>query len=546
MSVVGRKITLTFCEICKQEVKYFNRHLAKQHPEISQLDYFNKYIRTSESQGFCKTCGKPVTFIGPVVGFTTYCNSKCQMSDPDMQQKYKENYKAKTGYEHNFQNPECITKIRKTQIEKYGGIGWASKEIREKALNGIDNCMHIPAVVEKVKSTRLANNDKWCSDKQLAAIHDANMQPEKYEKAVATKYTKNNGKYESNETKLKRIISAKKHYEKFVKILDFNYQDECVCQCLKCNTIFKSLYSTIRTRILANINPCTNCVPFNYHNSQSKAEKELLSYIKSIYEDTIIENARNIISPKELDIYLPNRNLAFEFNGLYWHSELYKAADYHIAKTKACLQKGIQLIQIYEDDWLYKQDIVKSRIRGLLSLNDRIFARKCKIREVDLTEANIFLDNNHIQGSCNSKFRYGLYYNDELVSLMTFGKSRFTNDVELLRFCNKKYTNVIGGASKLLKHYLKMHNEVSKIISYADRNWSKGQLYEAIGFKLAGETAPSYYYIVDGIKQNRMNYQKHKLVDEGYNADKSEHEIMLARGIFRIYDSGNLKYIFTK
>ena len=205
MSVTGRKVTLTYCEICKKEVKYFNRHLAKHHPEISQLEYFNAYIRTSESQGFCKFCGKPTTFFGPIAGFATYCDAKCQMLDPDMQEKYKTSYKEKTGYDHNFKNPEIIKKIKQTQTEKYGGIGFASKELREKSLQGISNCMHNPKVVEKVKTTRLANNNgAWCSDTQLAAIHEANKNPEKYQKAVQTKYAKNNGKYESAETRIKR------------------------------------------------------------------------------------------------------------------------------------------------------------------------------------------------------------------------------------------------------------------------------------------------------------------------------------------------------
>lgn len=205
MSVAGRKVTLTYCEICKQEVKYFSRHLAKYHPEVSQLEYFNKYIRTSDKQGFCKTCGKPTTFFGALKGFATYCDARCQMRDPDMQKLYRDRYKAKTGYVHNFKDPEVIKKIKETQTKKYGGIGFASKEIREKALDGVVNCMHIPEVVEKVKATRLKNNNgKWCSDRQLQAIHIANQRPERTRKMIETRYSRNNGVYESEETKLKR------------------------------------------------------------------------------------------------------------------------------------------------------------------------------------------------------------------------------------------------------------------------------------------------------------------------------------------------------
>lgn len=166
---------------------------------------------------------------------------------------------------------------------------------------------------------------------------------------------------------------------------------------------------------------------------------------------------------------------------------------------------------------------------------------------IDAKTANCFLEANHIQGSFQSKYRYGLYYNDELVSVMTFGKSRFSdNEFELLRFCNKLYTNVIGGASKLFKYFLKDHPEITSIVSYADRCWSIGNLYEKLGFSRQSVSEPSYYYIVDGIRQNRMNFQKHKLVAEGFNQNKTEHDIMLERKIFRVYDCGTLKYVFNK
>lgn len=216
-------------------------------------------------------------------------------------------------------------------------------------------------------------------------------------------------------------------------------------------------------------------------------------------------------------------------------------------KTNKCELKGIQLIHIFEDEWLYKQDIVKSRIKGLLGLNERIFARKCIVKEVSYKDTVQFLNENHIQGNCSSKYRYGLYYNDELVSVMTFGKSRFKeSEFELLRFCNKLNLNVIGAASRLFKHFMDDHPEIQQIISFADRRWSKGNVYEKLGFKKVGETLPAYFYIIDNIRQNRINYQKHKLVTEGYDSNMTEHDIMLNRNIYRIYDCGNLKYVFVR
>lgn len=276
----------------------------------------------------------------------------------------------------------------------------------------------------------------------------------------------------------------------------------------------------------------------------SFAEKDILSYIKSIYTGQVIENERNILTGQELDIYLPEKKLAFEYDGLYWHNELNKSNDYHIGKTDACEKIGIQLIHIFEDEWLYKQDIVKSRIDTLLGISKRIYARKCTIAEVPSKVAEQFLTINHLQGPVNSRYRYGLYYNSELVSLMTFGKSRFANEFELHRFCNKLGTTVVGGASRLFKYFLKMNSDIKEIISFADRRWSIGKLYERLGFKLVDKTVPSYYYIIDGIRHNRIEFQKHKLVQSGFDPTKTEHEIMLERKIYRIYDCGNLKYLY--
>ena len=161
-----------------------------------------------------------------------------------------------------------------------------------------------------------------------------------------------------------------------------------------------------------------------------------------------------------------------------------------------------------------------------------------------------FLDENHIQGFVGSKIKIGLFYENELVSLMTFGdrrvamgkKSTNIGEFELLRFCNKLNTNVVGGASKLFKYFIKTYNPV-EITTYADRSFSQGKLYETLGFKLLGKTEPNYYYVVDGIRKHRFNYRKDKLIKEGFDPDKTEHQIMLERKIYRIYNSGNLKFI---
>jgi len=277
-----------------------------------------------------------------------------------------------------------------------------------------------------------------------------------------------------------------------------------------------------------------------------KSEGELKDYIKSLNID-LIENSKTIISPLELDIYVESRKIAFEFDGLYWHSELHKPSNYHLNKTELCEAKGIKLIHVFEDEWMFKKDIVKSRIKNLFGLNEiKIYARKCEIKLVNKDIKKTFLDNNHIQGTVASTINIGLYYNNELVSLMTFGKGRIamggsSDEWELVRFCNKLNTNVIGGASKLLKYFIKTYKP-NVIISYADRRWSQGGLYDKLGFEKTNVTQPNYWYIVNLKRKHRFGFRKSILVKEGYDKDKTEHQIMLDRKIHRIYDCGNITY----
>ena len=237
---------------------------------------------------------------------------------------------------------------------------------------------------------------------------------------------------------------------------------------------------------------------------------------------------------------------------MYWHNENYVESDYHLKKTELSESKNIKLIHIYEDDWLYKQDIVKSRILNLLNFTpNKIYARKTEIKEIsDNILLREFLEKNHIQGFIGSQVKIGLFYNNELVSLMTFGKQRknmgtksFPDKYELLRFCNKLNTTVIGGASKLFKYFTNNYKP-KEIITYADRSWSQGNLYNQLGFEFVHKSQPNYFYVVDGLRKNRFNFRKDILIKEGFDPNKSEREIMLDRIIYRIYVSGKLKFIY--
>ncbi|MFA5152080.1 MAG: hypothetical protein WC554_05950 [Clostridia bacterium] len=281
--------------------------------------------------------------------------------------------------------------------------------------------------------------------------------------------------------------------------------------------------------------------------SISSGELEISEWLK-IYNISLKQNDRTQIN-KELDIFISNKNLAIEYNGLYWHSEEYKEKSYHYNKWKECNDKGIKLLTIWEDDWTYKTEIVKSIIKNQLGLTEnRIYGRNTKIKLVEYLEKKDFLDKNHIQGNCQSSINLGLYYNNELVSLMTFGKKRMVlksksadDEYELLRFCNKLMTSVVGGASKLFSYFIK-NFKPQKIISYANCDISSGQLYETLGFNNLEWTGLNYWWVKDGKRYHRSNFMKHKLVKQGADPNKTEKEIMREKGYNKIWGTGNLKF----
>lgn len=282
-----------------------------------------------------------------------------------------------------------------------------------------------------------------------------------------------------------------------------------------------------------------------HHRNKSFVEEEVAAYIMDLGFNPDL-NERSEVDGIELDIFVRELGIAFEINGIYWHCEMNKENDYHLKKTEACLKEGIRLIHIFDDEWLYRKDTCKSMIANILGKTpNKIYARKCEIHEVSPSDASSFLDDNHIQGKCGSIIRYGLYYNHELVSIMTFGKTRHfignsSHQYELLRFCNKKFTNVIGGASKLFKHFINEQNP-DNVVSYADRRWSLGGMYYKLGFNLYNISKPNYFYIIKTRRKNRFSFRKSILIKKyGCPEDMSEHEFCKSHKWYRIYDCGSL------
>ena len=341
--------------------------------------------------------------------------------------------------------------------------------------------------------------------------------------------------------RIPKVVEQFRSYDiEVLNIEDYNnYTTPIKLKCLKCGKEFEES--------LFNVYQRTYKCSCQLKHSSSIGESELKEFILSIISDEIIMNSKP--GKFEIDILIPSKKIAIEYNGLYWHSELIlrDPVKYHVSKLEECNKLGFKLIQIFEDEWLFKKDIVKSRLKMALGCNNvtRIHARKCEIKEINSNTKNDFLDMYHIQGMDISIVRLGSFYNDELISVMTFsygniskGSKKVIGEYELSRFCISDKYVIPGIASKMLS-YFKRKYDWSLIYSYADRRWSEGNLYYKLGFKLDRITDPNYWYTKDGFKRiHRFNLRKTKLDPK----DITEFDLRDSQGYYRLWDAGNFRF----
>ena len=236
-------------------------------------------------------------------------------------------------------------------------------------------------------------------------------------------------------------------------------------------------------------------------NQMSIAEEEICNFLRDTIHLTQIERRnRSIISPQELDVIILSHNIAIEFNGLIWHSTKFnKEKQYHLTKTEECLNKGINLIHIFEDEWNFKRDIVKSMLRDALELyEETIDSNSCSVREISTSVARDFLNTNNINGYKKSKYKYGIYTDSgELVSVITFGYyNKEIDSYDIISFSNKLNTSVINALRTLISYFTDQHTvSVLKVVS--DRRFCANKQFANIGFKHVEYTKPNKFYIDD-------------------------------------------------
>lgn len=469
----------------------------------------------------------------------------------EFKQKGKETSLEKYGYEYAIQSPIILEKMIRANLKKYGVLSPSMlEEIKEKAKKtclekfGTEYPSQSDEIKEKIKNTILKNHgvenalqNPDIKNKQISTMlekygHEHALQvgefKEKFKKTMVEKYG-DEAPLQNEEIKEKYKLTSQEKYG-----TNHPLESEIVRQKIKSTNIEK--YGV----------PCVLLLPEN--RKYGKTQKEIQEFLNNFGFD--FNSNYDIIKNQEIDLYDEQIKIGFEYCGLYWHNELSpqpRTRTYHYNKYKTCKDKGIRLITIFEDEWLHRNAQCKNFIKSILNKNEiKIFARKCQIKQIEKQEFQNFCENYHIQGKNHlAIICYGLFYNDELIGGMSFGKHhRNGAELTLDRLCFKDNITVIGGSSKLFSACVKWakENGFDKVISWSDNRWSAGGVYEKLGFNLETDGKPDYSY-VDLIKNNiRRSKQSQKKKEF---SSKTERQICLEKGLARIWDCGKKKWVFN-
>ena len=435
-----------------------------------------------------------------------------------------------------------VKKRQQTCLDRYGVDNPSKTDVIREVISRKQK-VNSSIIVEKGKKTKLErygdenyNNYSLSEKTKLERYGDAHYNNrEKNDRTIKEKYNVENV-FQLDSTK-KSIIDSlidKKEYTEifrnifkdrekaieFLKDKEYSYFDLC--------NIFNCSYDVVQQWIVRmNLKEYIN---FKF-TGKSHYEDEIVKFLKELEIENIIRNSL-ILNGQEIDIYLPDYKIGIEFNGTYWHSDMYKEKNYHLNKSKEAEKLGIRLIHIYQYEW--DNSDIREKIKSLLrialgKITNKIYARECEIKKIDNHTAQTLNNSNHLQNHRNAQVTYGLYYKDELVQLMSFSKHR-KYEWEIVRGCPGSNNIVIGGVSKLFKHFLDDYNP-NEVFSYCDFNKFDGHSYETLGMKFIGYTGPDMKYIIKGNVVNRQP-SRYKEIKDSIDA--------------KIYGAGSKKYLWTK
>ena len=500
----------------------------------------------------CAMCNKHLRWHKPTSRYMTYCSSSC--SSNGSKEKREATNIARYGSSNVFASSEIKTRAQVTTMEKYGVLNYAKSDefsTRQKTYWDEMSDEDHRQILKKRKDTCL---EKYGASSPFTSP----VIIEKIKQSMLERH--------GVESPLQSVDILKKQQSTMIdRYGRANFQQRHLSED-SLGHINDPLWladklKTLSTREIMHelgVTHSTICKALNKFGLMDKKvssfHKEIGTFIESMGVTVDWNSIGKLVGKTEVDLYIDELKLGIECNGVYWHSEISgkKHPKYHITKTEAAKDNGFRLIHVTDTEWFddAKRDIISSKLMHLCKHTPtKIFGRKCMITEVTTDQERQFLEDNHLQGYAHSSVKYGLYYDGCLVMVMTFGKPRYNKNAEweLIRLATKKFHSVVGGASRLLTHFIKNHSP-KNILSYCDRRWSDGEVYTSVGFELSHISPPSYQYWSNSVTelQNRTKFQKHKLCDklEIFDETLTEWENMQNNGYDRIWDCGNLVYIW--
>lgn len=455
-------------------------------------------------------------------GYTLTCSVRCAKRNPVFAQAQQHVSLQKYGTRHFLACVGARAAIHQTNIQRYGSgcpHPWGSPKFKELMVDkhGVDHSSNI--VESRARSRRQLIEQNILAGKTLASIR-AN---ETRQNAVCVD---TGPALDLNRDVLENVELSWRH--------------------LTCERVYSSYI------IDGLITTCPHCT-----RSASMLELSLRAMVAELLpNEQLIFNARDVLpGGKELDIWIPGRQLALEFNGIYWHSSL-KQPDkfYHLIKSEACRALGIRLLHIWEDQFLQRQAVVRSVIANACGRSQRIGGRLSSVQTISSAAANKFLDQNHLAGHVRGTVNLALVYQEQIVAVMSFGRQRFAKTSpghwEIYRFASLAGTQVQGGAHKLFQAFLQQYSPDS-VAAFADASLGGGDVYLKIGMIEQPRTLPAYFWANTQFpnRLSRFRTQKHKLqqlLGDEYDEGLSEEANMKRLGWFKLWDCGSRKFQWCK
>lgn len=508
------------------------------------------YIHSIREVPTCPTdgCDKKLIWRTIFVGYSNFCSSACSNRSGDTKEKTRITMLERYGVEHALQSSHLLSKCRETLLANYGvDSPLKSIEIKAKVYEtNISRYGHAEyAATEEFKDARQKTFDEkyGCWNTSAPIIKDKLRQ-------VYLEKTDNEKTIINSKIRLTNL--SKYGVDSFSKL---TLSKDTISK-LENKEYLESLYGSGKSLVgIASDLGCSDCTVGNYfrqhrielRSGNSAAEIEIGQFLTD-HNISFIANDRSLIK-KELDILIPDKSLAIEYCGIYWHSELYKGKYYHRDKMLAANEIGIRLITIFEDEWVHSKNIVKDKLLNILGVYDnssRIYARKCNIVRIDdIRAVKLFYNKTHVQGFASGYLHLALVHDKCIVGMMSF-KKESADIVSLVRFSTA--VPVLGGFSKLLRHF--ENTQSYRVIqSFADLRWTdpNNNIYERYGFTAEATIPVDYSYVTGDKRYHKFNYRHVSLSKlPQYDPSLSERDNTRKMGIYRIYDCGKKKYVKSK